>query len=76
MDTCLWLLDRGMSDELISLIVARMGALNQEIGDDKPHNDLPPLPPKVEGAEGCRRFDSESRSADQRNCFAGSEAIV
>lgn len=29
-----WLLDRGMSDDLIGLIVARMGTLNQEIADD------------------------------------------
>lgn len=29
-----WLLDRRMSDDLIGLIVTRMGALNQEIADD------------------------------------------
>lgn len=29
-----WLLDRGMSDDLIGLIVTRMAALNQEIADD------------------------------------------
>jgi 5-methylcytosine-specific restriction protein B len=29
-----WLLDRGMSDDLIGFIVTRMGALNQEIADD------------------------------------------
>jgi 5-methylcytosine-specific restriction protein B len=29
-----WLLDRGMSDELVGLIVDRMIALNQEISDD------------------------------------------
>jgi 5-methylcytosine-specific restriction protein B len=29
-----WLLDRGMSADLIELIIARMGALNQEIADD------------------------------------------
>lgn len=29
-----WLLDRGMNDELVALIVDRMVALNQEIADD------------------------------------------
>jgi 5-methylcytosine-specific restriction protein B len=29
-----WLLDRGMSDVLIGLIVTRIGALNQEIAND------------------------------------------
>jgi hypothetical protein len=61
---------------------------------DKPYNDLPLLPPKVEletkavlrkaiGAnkalaelKGAGDFDSESERADQREVFAGTEAVV